>query len=125
MATASQLQASIEPGSTEFGDRARLEQGLAAVSGAGQPAQGRPGVGAPPQGGLPDSGDPISALLAGKGASDLPVTEGMSVGPGGGPMGAEPDLDLVQKLEALAVGARTPALRVAARQSLRRLRRGA
>ena len=120
-ASPSQNIASIEPGSTEYGDRQKLEAGLAAggaPTGAPNPAAGGPA----PQ--LDAGTDPLGAILNGSlnpGGSDE-LTAGLSVGPGPGPLGDTnvPDPKKV-RLAQIAETARSPMLRAAARNELRRL----
>ena len=118
----------IEPGSTESGDRAGLEQGLQQMSGGGP--VGAPGAGAPPAaGGLNIPEDPIGGLMSGevRGNADLPITDGLSVGPGAGSAdtGIDPSMQTsrASKVRDLAMNASTPAIRAAARNELRRMLR--
>lgn len=121
-ATKEQVQRSIAPGSTEFGDRQQMESNLAAA----MPSQtgGAPGrgpSGPPPAGG---GGDPMQALLGGLGQSPLPVTSGLSVGPGSGPQDLSPEVnDKVAKLRMMVSQAKTPLLRHMAKQELLRMAR--
>lgn len=131
MATAEQLRKSIEPGSTEYGDRQRLEQGLAQVaSGPSQPgAQGGTGGRATPAAAPPGPEDPLGALLSGEiEPEDTPPTDGLSVGPGRGPSGAANESiwndDYTQRLRYVAQFAKTPMLRAQARAALRYRVRG-
>lgn len=123
MTTASQASKAITPGSTEYGDRQTLQQGLSAVlgGGGGAPAGGPvPGPGGPPP--LPDTSDPLGALLSGavKPGGGGPLTDGLSVGPGVGPTNNDPMMgDSAQRLRALAQEASTPFLRQAALGLLR------
>ena len=116
----------IEPGSTESGDRAGLEQGLQAAQG-GAPV-GAPGQAPPAAGGLNIPEDPIGGLMSGevRGNADLPITDGLSVGPGaGGETGIDPSMQTsrANKVRDLAMNASTPAIRAAARNELRRMLR--
>ncbi len=115
----------IEPGSTEQGDRAALEQGLQQVSGG---AASAPGQAPPAAGGLNIPEDPIGGLLSGQvnGNPDLPITDGLSVGPGAGAdTGLDPSMQTSRaaKVRDLAMNASTPAIRAAARNELRRMLR--
>lgn len=124
-ASPSEIAAAIEPGSTEYGNRQELEAGLATLpSGeAGEAPAPNPaaGVAAPP---VDMGSDPLSALLSG--AVDPgnagPVTQGMSVGPGAGPPGAQEDPTVV-KLRKLAMQSSSPVLRALARRELLRITR--
>lgn len=117
----------IEPGSTEFGDRAGLEQGLVA---ANQAAGGGPAGVAPPTTAVPSGGNAISDMLSGaiKTDSGLPLTDGLGVGPGQGPASQQTagplDSDLATKLKMLASQASSPALRLLALNQLKRIHRG-
>lgn len=120
-------QRAIESGSVAHGDRAGLEAGLSQVlsqqEAAGGPTQG----GGPPPLTIPE--DPIGAMLtSGVGQSDLPSTDGLSVGPGAGaPSAVAPSMvtPRAEMLRDLAENAATPVIRQAARNELRRtLREG-
>lgn len=118
-AGADQMRKSIEPGSVPQGERAGLEQNLGALTaggGAGQPAQQAPG------GAAPSAADPLGALTSGEvnpGDTQVPLTDGISVGPGQGGKADVPD-DQQQRLSLLASGSRSPAIRSAARLALLR-----
>jgi hypothetical protein len=120
--TVRDTQRAIEPGSTESGDRAVLESGLSQVL-SGQQAQAQaPGPGAVPGVSTPE--DPLGALLSGAvGGDELPSTEGLSVGPGGGP--AQEAVHMMgtraESLRSIAQEASSPMLRAAARSELRRM----
>lgn len=114
----------IEPGSTEYGQRQVLEEGLAQVGGGvgagGPPA---PAAGPPP---LTIPEDPIGALLSGEvsGNPNLPITDGLSVGDGAGPMTNDPMLgNRASRLRMIAEEASSPMVRAAARNELRRMAR--
>lgn len=111
----------IEPGSTEYGDRGPLEQGLGQMGSPGSAPPGAPASG-DPAGMLPPAGDPLEALLSGElGTPDGPQTAGLSVGPGPGPAAEVPFTDDVsEKLRVIADTAKTPRLRAMARAALRR-----
>ena len=114
---------SIEPGSVPQGNRQALEQGLQQVMGSAAPA-------VPNGGGLPAVGagaedlaplNPLDPLLSGDIPVDSdPVTSGLSVGPGPkpfvDPFGGD---DMISNLRAIALYARSPALRHLARRALR------
>ena len=116
MATADQLRKSIEPGSIPHGGRAGLEQNLGELpsTGATQPAQ--PAVG----GAAPSGADPLGAILGGEvnpGGQNVPLTDGLSVGPGqGGP--ADIPSEKNQRLALLAKASRSPQIRAAARLAM-------
>lgn len=117
-ATASDLSAAIQPGSTEYGDRQVLEEGLAQVV----PQQQGPSTAAtsaPPP--LDSTTDPLAAILQGKldpGASGA-ITDGLSVGPGVTPNAAPQDPVLI-RLRNIATTAKSPLVRAAARNEMRR-----
>lgn len=117
----------IEPGSTEYSTRDDLEAGLAQVGGGAPPVMGG---GAPsPTSTVPDQGDPFADMLGGIIQPDkIPLTSGLSVGPGAGPAGIQPssptDNDLGHKLKLLATQSTSPTLRRLAQARLRRMYRG-
>lgn len=118
----------ITPGSTEYGTRQTLEQGLQQGSvGGGSPLGG--GSPSPAPATVPQGGNAISDMLAGKlqAGGDQPLTEGLSVGPGGGPVGqpqAGPlDNDLGNKLKMIASQSTSPTLRRLAVNKLRSMYR--
>lgn len=122
MTTRENLRNAIEPGSTEYGERQALEQGLGSVPTSGPPSPGANGAGVEPEGVLPPAGDPLEELLAGEAVSgEDPLTSGLSVGPGPGPE-SEAVLtdDLSVRLRTLATSAKSPQLRAMARAALRR-----
>lgn len=114
---------SIEPGSIPQGSRQGLEQGLQQVMGSAAP-------GLPDAGGLPVVGggdeslaplNPLDPLISGELPADSdPVTSGLSVGPGPkpfmDPFGGD---DMISNLRAIALYAKSPALRHLARRALR------
>lgn len=122
-ASADDLRKAIAPGSVEHGQRDDLEAGLSGALGSS------PGVGpgGPPQPGMPQSaaGSPLDALLGGQitppQGNDLPLTAGLSVGPGAGPAGLPGQDPRKAKLQQMATTARSPVLRQVARNELRRL----
>lgn len=111
MVSADELSRSISPGSTEYGDRQVIEDRMAQIMAQGQaPAQATPGAAS--RGGLEKLGQgPVS---------ELPVTSGLSVGPGAGnnpdPMEGMPGVD---QLRIIAQYSRSPRLRMLARDALR------
>lgn len=122
--TTRQMRDSIEPGSTEYGDRQTLEAGLAQLGPSGVTPEGGP---APAAAGMPLPDDPIGALLGGSVSmppTDGPLTAGLSVGAGPGPMSeALPAEDpRAQKLRMVATQAASPSLRHIARRMLERLK---
>jgi len=117
----------IEPGSTQYGDRATLEQGLAGTSGGGPAGVASPAQ-APPAGGVSIPEDPIGGLMSGEvsGNSDLPITDGLSQGAGAGPPPrVDPSMQTsrANKVRDLAQNASSPVIRQAARNELRRMLR--
>ena len=121
--TVRDAQRAIEPGSTESGDRQVLEAGLSdALGGSGGDPGAQPGE-APGSVSIPE--DPVGALTSGAvGGDDLPVTDGLSVGPGAGGDGGPPASMLTpraEKLRDLAQNASVPGVRQAARNELRRM----
>lgn len=124
MPTADELRRAIEPGSTAYGDRQVLEQGLSDVAqnmDQGGPAPvasgGAAGPAIPPG---PD--DPLSMLLGGDLEPEaVPLTDGLSVGPGrGAPEAENPWTDsYTERLRAIAQFAKSPLLRSQARAALR------
>jgi len=122
MASGSDIARTIEPGSLEYGDRqaitGRLQDSISAIQGGGPPSAPAPGAPAPGP-----AVDPLARLLGGKYSSDLPVTDGLSVGPGAGPAlpgGGVASSPLVEKLRIIATEANSPLLRQYARAQLRR-----
>lgn len=119
-ATASDLAKAIQPGSIPQGQRAPLEAGLGQAVGGGtapDPSVAAGAVAAPPGG----PNDPIAALLGGgvkPGGDTLPLTDGLSVGPGAVPPSQAEDPRIV-KLQQIATQASSPVLRALARNGLR------
>lgn len=122
--TASDLIGGIEPGSVEHGQRASLEQGLSSALGEAPQTGPNPAAGQPDLP-LDNVDDPIAALLSGDldpGGGQDPLTSGLSVGPGAGPAGTQAFQDPKKvRLQQLANEARSPLVRAAARNELRRL----
>lgn len=107
----------IAPGSIPYGERESFAQ---AADAAGQAAPGGPaatsgaaGVGGPL--------DPLQSMLTGKiPPSSDPVTAGLSVGPGASPSVSPGSSDSIQqRLQYVAVNAKSPKLRLQARSALR------
>ncbi len=117
-ASANQISKSIEPGSTESGQRQVLEQGLAELgAGAAGPAPAPSGGGA-----LPSPGNPLQSLLSGEVVPDsgnVPLTDGLSVGPGAGGAQGPPD-SRKERLKLLSQHAQSPTLRAGALAALRK-----
>jgi hypothetical protein len=122
MTTRSQLIEGIEPGSVEHGKRADLESGLSAALPESQPspqAVARQAVPAPTGG----FDDPLGSLLNGQVTptqENVPVTAGLSVGPGFSPAPQDGMTPMQQRLHLIASQAASPLLRAAARNRLRR-----
>lgn len=119
MATADELTHAIEPGSTEYGQRQLLEEGLAGLT-----TQGGPMPGATPPaggGGLGIPSNPLDPLLSGElDAPSAPLTDGLSFGPGDGPLPPQGISDAtVDRLRIIALEAQSPVLRHLARRALR------
>ncbi len=119
--SADDISRSIEPGSTEYGDRdalaGRIQDALGGGAG-GAPAPGAQVTPSAPQGG---GMDPMQRLLGGAHSTDMPATSGMSVGPGSsGQATAMADSPRIEKLRSIATGAKSPYLRQLARDALRR-----
>lgn len=113
----------IEPGSTAYGDRQTLEAGLEGLN-PQTPTAGNPG--AAPTTTFPDAGNPFSHMLSGDISPDsMPLTSGLSVGPGPSPATPGPlDGDLGSRLKAIADQTTSPTLRRLAVARLRRMYRG-
>lgn len=119
--TLEQMSGSIEPDSLEYGARDDLEAGLPA-------AMPQPTAGAAPEtgaGAIAFEGpgeDPFELMLGAEEGNNIPITEGLSVGPGAGPAarGLPPLDSMDQRLKLVATGARSPVLRAMARNALRR-----
>lgn len=117
MATADQVNKSIEPGSVPYGERQGLEEGVSQLAAGGPGAvPSAPGGGPAP---LPSTSNPLSALASGEidpGVGGGPLTTGLSVGPGEGPQ--IPD-SRKERLKALAEYAASPTVRGMARTALK------
>jgi hypothetical protein len=120
-----QMGRALEPGSIEYGKKEQLVQQLGQLGGGGRrpPGPARPQAGVPAGGGGDD--DFFSLLAGGEVAppEGMPVTDGLSVGPGAGP--AVPAATSVpsameDRLRLVALNARSPMLRAMARNALRR-----
>jgi len=108
MATPSELNDAIEPGSLEYGDRQVVQDRISQIA-AGPPQQTPGAASQAAQGRL--SQGPVS---------DLPVTDGLSVGPGRTPAPNPPNNDpRLDALRNLAQHATSPMLRKLARNGLR------
>jgi hypothetical protein len=111
-ASADDIARSIEPGSTEYGDRQVVSDRIQQIVGQAQaPARPTPGA----------ASSRAQDRLAGGPVSDLPVTDGLSVGPGAGPTQAPviANTPRVEQLRVVAANARSPRLRALARDLLR------
>lgn len=122
MPSASDIASTIEPGSLEYGDRqavaGRLQETIPDLQGGASPSGPAPGAPAPGA-----AQDPLARLLGGKYSSDLPPTDGLSVGPGAGPPSTGQGIassPMIEKLRLIATQANSPLLRQYARQALRR-----
>ena len=127
MANANDIAAAVTPGSMPYGERQKfagsLQQAMPGGTGQGPPSP--PGL--PPIVPQKDMG-PLDVLTQGVHSSADPVTAGLTVGPGRTP--AAPgapllDQDKMSRLRDIAMNARTPVLRNAARQLLRQMAREA
>ena len=116
MPSADEISRSIEPGSTQYGDRQVVEDRIAQVMQSGNRTAAPPGAASQAGMGKLEQG-PVS---------DLPVTDGLSVGPGAGPAPADPlaGIPKAEQLRILAKEARSPRIRALARSSLRAMVRG-
>lgn len=118
--------AAIAPGSTDYGDRQKLEGSLSAIVGQqGGGAASAPGGGSP---GPVVPEDALGALMSGQisPGGDLPLTDGLSVGPGAGPAAQQEDPllgDRANRLRMIASQAASPQLRALARSELKRMTR--
>jgi hypothetical protein len=111
----------IEPGSIPYGDRQTLESNLPAALSQAEAAAGPVGAGGP---GGPVPGDPLQALLGGEiDSPDLPITDGLSMGPGASPMAEMGPMQTprAERVRQLATQATNPRIRAAARMELRRM----
>jgi hypothetical protein len=122
MPSASDISDTIQPGSLEYGERqavaGRLQEALPTLQGGTSSSAVAPGAPAP---GAPQ--DPMQRLLGGGFSSDLPVTDGLSLGPGAGPPTssvAMAESPTIGKLRLIAMQASSPLLRHYARTALRR-----
>ncbi len=120
MASADDITRMVEPGSLEYGDRQALKGKLETAL-----AQGGGGGGVPQPGPTASTGgatNPMSRMLGKPSDSELPVTDGLSVGPGAGP-GRSPsalaESPRIGKLRMIALEAKSPLLRYYARLALR------
>lgn len=112
MPNAKEVSASITPGSLEYGDRQVVEDRIQQAMVQSQSAQ-------------PAKTGSVSQAAQGRLASgpvsDLPVTDGLSTGPGAGPAQLRrPELDpMIEQYRMIALNARSPQLRQLARNALR------
>lgn len=110
MPNASDISDSIEPGSLPYGDRQVVEENIqqAATQRAPQPPQGQA------------LGRTQDKLASGS-ISDLPVTDGLSVGPGAGvtPQASIEGGANIDKFRLLAANGRNPVIRKMARDAIR------
>lgn len=124
MTSKSDVIASIQPGSTEYGDRQKLIAGIQATS-IGEGASGPNPEAGSTSPSLDAVDDPLAALLSGSinpQGQNNPQTTGLSVGPGTGPEGqAEQQDPRKVRLQQIATTASSPLLRASARAELRRL----
>lgn len=119
-ATPSDISAAIPAGTFAQGDRqdftANLQTALGGQAGGGQAAGGQ----APPP--VDSVSDPMAALMSGEinPGEEGPLTDGLSVGPGAGPSGGEPQMDpRRQRLMEIATQSTSLVLRSSARMELR------
>lgn len=106
--------------SMDYGQKGQFMDALqgpgsgSATGGAG-PAAGAPAV-------APGPDDPLGLMLGGAiPPSGQPLTEGLSVGPGAGPVQTPAVTDdIVERLRMVAMHAKTPTLRAMARAALHR-----
>ena len=118
MATAEQLFRSIEPGSVPYGERQTLEAGLSDLAASPAPA-GPTGIpeAPPPE----DEALTPEQILEEGSVSDLPITSGLSLGPGPGPfMGVEATTEQ-RRLQEIALNAPSALIRYTAALALRRI----
>ncbi len=112
MPSADEISRSIEPGSLESGNRQVVSDRISQIVGPGAQSQpSQPGAA---------SGRAQDRLGAGP-VSELPVTDGLSVGPGAAPANT-PQIaqsPRVDQLRIVAKNARSPRLRALARDLLR------
>ncbi len=117
MPNADDIARTIEPGSLPQGERQVVAGNLqAALPGGGVGGSPAPAVPHAPAPGI----DPIERLLAGDHETDLPVTSGISQGPGNTGAQSINDSPKVVKLRLLAENAKSPVIRYQARNALRR-----
>ena len=125
MATREQMTDSIEHGSTPYGERGPMEDSISSGLGASPPpGAGGGGPMAQPQPNVaPVGGSPMDLLLSGDYPNDpsLPLTDGLGVGPGAGPLEPEgpPVPPLVERFRMVAQHAKSPTLRAEARAALK------
>lgn len=118
------IQNAISPGSTAYGERGALEEAISVGGASGGMAPAAGAAAAPVSMGPLD---PLTALMDGTVESnpEVPVTDGLSVGPGAQPFADDSADPLKARLIAVAEGAESPRLRAAALTLLRQhVRRG-
>jgi len=121
--SADDIARTIEPGSLPQGERqevaGQLQQALGGLaSGPAAPVEAAPDA-------IEGDIDPLERLLSGEHTSDLPVTSGLSQGPGSTGLRPQSETPKVERLRAVATSAKSPVLRYQARAALRReLKRG-
>jgi hypothetical protein len=124
-ATGEQMGAAIAPGSIEYGKKEQLVRALGGMM-AGAPRNPRATTPAPPKGnrGGQAPGDLMGMLTGGAlPPAGLPLTDGLSVGPGAGPVlqdASSIPSALEDRLRLVALNAKTPMMRAMARNALRR-----
>jgi hypothetical protein len=121
--SADDISRAVAPGSMPFGQRQKFAGNLQSAMPGGS-SQGPPSPPGLPQIVPQQSMGPLDVLTQGVHSSPEPVTAGLSVGPGRTP--APPgtamlDQDRMNRLRDMAMNARTPALRNAARSLLRQM----
>ncbi len=119
MATASGMEAAIEPGSVPYGERQGLEE---ALGGLGQTVSmpGAGPMGAPPMDDFMVPQDPMDMMMGGDIAPEGDLTAGLSRGLGSGPaQEIEIPDSTVERLRIVALYARSPVLRMLAARALR------
>jgi hypothetical protein len=115
--TNTEIAENIDPGSTDYGDRAGLAAGVQGLGTNPSATQAPAGAGAPL---TPPANSPLDLLLQGElGKSGNPLTAGLSVGPGPGPQYSPMDDSYDARLRTLATSARSPVIRQLARNLIR------
>ncbi len=112
MPSADEISRSIEPGSLESGNRQVVTDRIAQIVGpASQQSAPQPGA----------ASARAQERLGSGPVSEKPITDGLSVGPGGGPAQTPviAESPRVEQLRIIATNARSPRLRALARDLLR------